>query len=76
MVAGRLINAHVPDDAQLGMLYRIDHVTSTGCCGLMPVKSARVESYDATPQVAQTMRSYHFAVPGVLEAVGLVPSAP
>ena len=73
VVCGRLVNAYVPDDAQLGVLYRMDHLVSKGCCGLGPVASTRVESYDATPQVAQTMHSYHFAVPGILEAVGLLP---
>ena len=74
VVCGRLVNAYVPDDTQLSLLYRLNHLASQGCCGLMPVASERVENFDATAQVAQTMRSYHFAMPGVLEAVGLVPS--
>ena len=73
VVAGRLINAYVPDDTQLGVLYRLDHLASKGCCGLAPVASERVESYDATEQVAHGSRSYHFALPAVCDAVGLLP---
>ena len=36
-VAGRLINAYAPGNVQLGSLYRSDHLTSQGCCGLSPV---------------------------------------
>jgi hypothetical protein len=66
VVAGRMINAFVPGDTQLGALYRIDHLASKGCCGLGAVGSACVENYDVTEQVAQDSRSYHFAVPAVL----------
>ena len=70
IVAGRLINAYVPGDTQLGVLYRIDHLTSKGCCGLSAVPSTHVENFDVTDQVhvAQDSRSYmyHFAVPFVL----------
>ena len=75
VVAGRLVNAYVPDDAQLGLLYRIDHPTSVGCCGLAPVRSKCVENYDASDHVAESSQSYHFAVPAVLEGVGLLPTA-
>lgn len=75
VVAGRLINAYVPGNVQLGALYRTDHLTSQGCCGLTPVQSACVENYDATEQVAADSDSYHFALPAVLESVGLFPSA-
>ena len=73
VVAGRLVNAYVPDDAQLGRLYRLDHLASQGCCGLAPVESAAVESYDASAHVAHGAHSYHFALPAVVSAVGLVP---
>ena len=72
-MSGRLVNAYVPEDAKLGILYRIDHLTSVGCCGLEPVRSPCVENYDATPHVAADSQSYHFAVPAVLEGAGLVP---
>ena len=71
VVAGRLVNAYVPGDLRLGVLYRIDHLASKGCCGLGPVSSPRVESFDATPHVAHGSGSYHFALPAVLAAVGL-----
>ena len=41
-----------------------------GCCGLQPVPSPLIENYDATAHVADS-DAYHFAVPTVLEAVGL-----
>ena len=59
---------------QLGALYRADHLTSQGCCGLTPVHSRSVENFDATPQVAADSDSYHFALPAVLEAAGLFPT--
>ena len=74
VVAGRLINAYVRDNVQLGQLYRIDHITSQGCCGLNPVSSACVENYDATSQVAADSDAYHFALPAVLESLRLFPA--
>ena len=74
VVEGRLINAYAPGDAQLGVLYRIDHLTSQGCCGLNPVPSACVENYDATSHVAADSDAYHFALPVVLESVRLFPT--
>ena len=74
IVAGRLINAFVRDNVQLGQLYRIDHLTSQGCCGLNPVPSACVENYDATSHVAADSDAYHFALPVVLESVRLFPT--
>jgi hypothetical protein len=70
VVSGHVVNAYVPGNAQLAMLYRIDHATSQGCCGLAPVPSARVRNYDATAHVVGDSGSYHFALPAVLEAVG------
>ena len=74
VITGRLINAYVPGDSQLGALYRLDHLASKGCCGLEPVDSPRVESYDATAHVAGDSHSYHFALPAVCDAVALLPS--
>ena len=74
VVAGRLINAYVPGNVQLGALYRTDHLTSQGCCGLTPVQSACVENYDATSHVAADSDAYHFALPVVLESVRLFPT--
>ena len=75
VAAGRLLNCYVPAHAQLAALYRADHLTSQGCCGLAPVQSRLVENVDATPLVAADSDSYHFALPAVLEAVGLFPSS-
>ena len=58
--------------------WRLDHVTSKGCCGLMAVPSARVENLDVTAQAAQGPElMYHFAVPAVLARadLGLLHSA-
>ena len=73
VVAGRLINAYVREDTQLAVLYRLDHLASRGCCGLAPVPSSVVENIDATPHVAADSRSYHFALPALLEAAQLFP---
>jgi len=71
VVAGRLVNAYVPGNVQLGALYRSDHWTSKGCCGLSGVDSPLVENFDATSHVASDSDAYHFAVPAVVEALRL-----
>jgi hypothetical protein len=72
VVAGRLINAYVPGDEQLSLLYRSDHFASQGCCGSCAVASSRVENLDATAHVAQASECYHFSVPGILAWAGLL----
>ena len=72
VVAGRLINAYMPEDTQLSLMYRSNHLASQGCCGTCPVDSARVENIDAGAHVAHSSDSFHFAVPGILEKAGLL----
>eukprot|EP00966_Prymnesium_polylepis_P020778 478291-Prymnesium_polylepis.1 len=69
---GRLINAYAPDDAQLSLLYRSNHLASMGCCGAEAVRCTRVENVDTTSLVPPSSESYHFAIPAILDEVGLL----
>ena len=72
VVGGRLVNAYVPHNVQLGALYRSDHLLSRECCGLAAVSADGVHNYDASDLVPDDSDAYHFAAPRLLEAVGVI----